>query len=140
MTIIIFDPIASRTFGLMFRASGVLVLCLFTAMLLAPMAVLLEFHVHRAQIEKELCVQRDVVEAMRTCHGECQLSKRFKALEQRSTAEFPMDRIQVRLEPQVPIGQAKPVLLLPCSERIFPSVNAAIRTGFFRSDDHVPRG
>ena len=124
----------------MFRASGVLVLSLFTAMLVAPIAVLLEFHVHRAQIEKELCVQRDVVDAMRTCHGECQLSKRFRALESESAQELPVERLQVRLEPQVPVDPVVAILLLPCSERIFPRVNAAIRTGFFRSDDHVPRG
>jgi len=132
------DPTAY--FCHMFRASGVLVLSLFTAMLFAPFVVLLEFHLHRAQIEKELCVQRDVVEAMRTCHGECQLSKRFRALESESTQELPVERIQVRLEPQVPVGAVQPVLLLPATERNFPHMPAAIRTGFFRSDDHVPRG
>lgn len=124
----------------MFRAMGVFVLCLFTSMLFAPLMVLVEFNLHRAQIEKELCVQRDVVEAMRTCHGECQLSKRFKALESESTKELPVERLQVRLEPQVPVAAAEPELLLPVTERSFPQVHAAIRTGFFRSDDHVPRG
>lgn len=124
----------------MFRAMGVFVLCLFTSMLFAPLMVLVEFNLHRAQIEKELCVQRDVVEAMRTCHGECQLSKRFKALESESTKELPVDRLQVRLEPQVPVAAAQPELLLPATERSFPHVHAAIRTGFFRCDDHVPRG
>ena len=70
---------------------------------LAPLMVLLQFHVDRAYIERELCVQRDVVEAMRTCHGECQLSKRFRMLEQQAEKEFPADRIATRFEPKVPV-------------------------------------
>mgnify|MGYP006910948443 CR=1 FL=1 len=54
-------------------------------------------------IERELCVQRAVMADMRTCHGECQLSKRFKALEHRAASEFPAERIESRFEPNVPL-------------------------------------
>lgn len=77
---------------------------------LAPLLVLVQFHVDRAYIERELCVQRDVVEAMRTCHGECQLSKRFRILEQQAEKEFPVDRIAARFEPKVPLAGDAPIL------------------------------
>lgn len=71
---------------------------------LAPLAVLFQFQADRAYIESELCVQREVMAEMRTCHGECQLGKRFRALEQRAGKEFPMERIASRFEPQVPLA------------------------------------
>ena len=122
----------------MVRASGLAVLLMFMGMLVAPFAVLVEFHMHRAQIEKELCVQRDVVETMRTCHGECQLSKRFNALEQESQKEFPVERISVRLEPQVPVAHAPALLLFSVEERLFPDLDAAVSTGFPPTSEPVP--
>lgn len=71
---------------------------------MAPLAVLVQFHADRAYIERELCVQREVVEEMRTCHGECQLSKRFRALEHKAGQSFPTERIEHRFEPKVPLG------------------------------------
>ncbi len=70
---------------------------------LAPLAVLVQFHMDRTHIEQELCVQREVMAGMRTCHGECQLSKRFRALEQRADSDFPVERIESRFEPKVPL-------------------------------------
>jgi hypothetical protein len=81
----------------LFAASVIVVLGLVH---LAPLAVLIQFHVDRAHIERELCVQREVMAEMRTCHGECQLSKRFRALEQQANDEFPTERIETRFEPQ----------------------------------------
>lgn len=122
----------------MLRATGIAILFLFTGLLVAPFGILVEFHVHRAQIEKELCVQRDVVEAMRTCHGECQLSKRFNALEQESQKEFPVERICVRLEPQVPVAHAPALLLFSVEERLFPDLAAAVSAGFPPASEPVP--
>jgi hypothetical protein len=85
-----------------FAASVILVLGLVH---LAPLAVLIQFHVDRAYIERELCVQREVMAEMRTCHGECQLSKRFRALEQQANDEFPMERIETRFDPKTPIPE-----------------------------------
>lgn len=119
---------------------GVLVLSLFLGLMLAPLAVLLEFHVHRATIERELCVQRDVVESMRTCHGECQLTKRFKALEKEADANFPADRIEVRLEPQVPVHAQGLNWLVAELDRDFPAIHQRTLTGATAPKDHVPRG
>jgi hypothetical protein len=124
----------------MSRWSGFVVLGMFTGMLFAPAGILLEFHIHRAQIEKELCVQRDVFEGMRTCHGECQLSKRFKALEMAADESFPVDRIELRLEPQVPVDAAEVVCLLSELDRVFPQLHRRTLSGFRISKEHVPRG
>ena len=123
----------------MFRRTGVLVLGLFLAMLLAPFAVLVEFHVHRASIMKELCVQRDVVEGMRTCHGECQLSKRFKALEQEAEAGFPVERIQTRYEPQISHEVCSTLFVLAEIDRIFPTLTPKVLEGVHSGTDQVPR-
>lgn len=82
---------------------AILVLLVLGAVHLAPLAVLVQFHVDRAHIERELCVQREVMAEMRTCHGECQLSKRFRALERSAEQEFPMKRIESRFEPVAPL-------------------------------------
>jgi hypothetical protein len=102
--------------------------------------VLLEFHVHRASIERELCVQRDMVEAMRTCHGECQLTKRFRALEQEADAGFPVERIQVRFEPQIPLGGISHRVILTAFDRRFPALDEAPLGRTLTRDEPVPRG
>jgi hypothetical protein len=97
----------------LFAASVIVVLGLVH---LAPLAVLIQFHVDRAHIERELCVQREVMAEMRTCHGECQLSKRFRALEQQANDEFPSERIETRFEPKTPISEDVHVVL-PTAQR-----------------------
>lgn len=87
----------------MVRWMGRLVTLLFAVVLFAPSLFLLQFQMRRAYIERELCVQREVIAEMRTCHGECQLSKRFRALEHHAEQEFPMKRIESRFEPLAPV-------------------------------------
>jgi hypothetical protein len=132
------DPVC-LIFAPMQRWTGVIMLSLFMGLMLAPLAVLLEFHVHRDSIERELCVQRDVMESMRTCHGECQLAKRFKALEQESEAEFPTERIEVRLEPRVPISEEAAVLFQDVTERLFATIEENELVGTDPVLEHVPR-
>lgn len=90
----------------MHAACARLLLVVLGAVHLAPLMVLVQFHLDRAHIERALCVQREVVAEMRTCHGECQLSKRFRALEHQASAEFPTERLADRFEPKVPVAQA----------------------------------
>ncbi len=80
----------------MARVTGPLLALLFAAVMNAPSLYLLQFTVHKAYVERELCVQRDVMEDMRTCHGECQLTKKFRALEEESNSRFPADRLEIR--------------------------------------------
>jgi len=113
---------------------------LFAVMLLAPSIVLLQFQVDRARIERELCVQRDLIEGMRTCHGECQLSKRFKALEAEAEAGFPAERVQVRYEPVVDLQSPTTTILMPVIDRVMPDPEFLLSEGFGKRVEHVPRG
>lgn len=124
----------------MFRSFSALLLVAVLAVMLAPAAILLEFLVDRARIERELCVQRDVVDAMRTCHGECQLTKRFKALEREAEAGFPVERIQTRYEPQICFEKKSATVVLVDAERSFPPVTHLLLQGVPTNMEHVPRG
>ncbi|MBX2974327.1 MAG: hypothetical protein KF797_14615 [Flavobacteriales bacterium] len=88
------------------RTSASLLLLVLGAVHLAPLFVLVQFHMDRAHIERELCVQREVMADMRTCHGECQLSKRFRVLEQKAAKNFPTERIESRFEPKAPLAES----------------------------------
>lgn len=113
---------------------------LFVAAVIAPSLVLLQFQVDRARIERELCVQRDLMEGMRTCHGECQLSKRFKALEAEAEAGFPAERVQVRYEPVVDLQSPTTTILMPVIDRVMPDPEFLLSEGFGKRVEHVPRG
>lgn len=116
-----------------------LIALVFAAALLAPSGVLLQFKLDQARIAKELCVQRELMEEMRTCHGECQLSKRFKALEQDAEAGFPAERIQIRYEPVVDLEESSLVLPEPLVQVMKPAALFPISDGFGASVEHVPR-
>lgn len=120
------------------RLLAVLLAPLFAAVVLAPSLTLLDFTLRRASIARELCVQRDLAEDMRTCHGDCQLSKRLKALEQEASEGFPAGRLQFREDPMVALS-APPRARLP----FVPIHLAAERAprlpdGHQRSLEHVP--
>ena len=123
----------------MFRWTGPIVAFLFTLVSVAPSLFLVQFQVRRAFIERELCVQRDVVEAMRTCHGECQLSKRFKALEHEAEAGFPAERISVRQEPQIPLDHAMQAFVPSLVDRVFPVLVEAALSQVIAIPEQVPR-
>ena len=126
------------TFAGMQRLPVLLVMATVIAMMMAPTMVLLGFKLDQERIARELCVQREVVDEMRTCHGECQLSKRFRALEHQADAPFPMERVELRFEPQVPLGSA--VLLVPPSatDRDLPAYTAAVLYRPLLVPDGVP--
>lgn len=56
----------------------------FLAVTFAPGWIVGDFMLERGRIERELCVQRMVPDDLRSCHGECQLSKRLESCEQRA--------------------------------------------------------
>lgn len=120
------------------RIPVLVVLVVVIAMMMAPTMVLIGFKVDQERIARELCVQRDVVEDMRTCHGECQLSKRFRAMERQADAPFPMERVEIRFEPQVPLDSA--VLLVPPSatDRDLPAYAATVLHRALPVPDGVP--
>lgn len=117
------------------------VVCLLFAMvLLAPSLVLLQFKVDQSRIARELCVQRDLMEDMRSCHGECQLSKRFKALEEESQAGFPSERVQVRYEPVVDFAPVPKAIIAQVTDLVLPDPVFLLSDGFGACVEHVPRG
>ena len=65
------------------RAIPSAVLCVFLAHLLVPACIVVDFLIDQDRIAKELCVQRLVPDDMRTCHGDCYLSKKLKDVDAR---------------------------------------------------------
>lgn len=110
----------------------------FVALVAAPGVLYMEFQARRAYIERELCVQRDVMEGMRTCHGDCYFSKQYRALEQEAEKGFPTERM-VRFEPVTDLVQDAPVWCVPvCTlERVDP--RGVLLEGVAQRVDHVPK-
>ncbi len=125
------------TFAPMARWAVRLFFLYFMAVWAAPAVVFVHFQVRRTHIEQELCVQRDVMEDMRTCHGECVLSKRFKALEQEAEKGFPAERI-VRFEPVVQEIEEERTYVLPVLNVEWSEIVVALSDGFADKADHVP--
>lgn len=121
-----------RRFG-----SGVMLMVILITTL-APSLALLQFHVRRTYIERELCVQREVAADMRTCHGECHLAKQLKALEQESQESFPGSRLDFRTEPAVGPSIERACITLTVTSLDFPVMEPALADGFIASLDPVP--
>jgi len=122
------------------RFVGAMLVVVVSVMLSMPTAVLVRFQLRRAYVERELCVQREVMAEMRTCHGECHLSKQLRALEQESEQGFPSERFQERFEPvasEVPDQLAMATNLV---ERRFPVVEDDPLSGHSGEVETVPRG
>ncbi|MFT3885295.1 MAG: hypothetical protein QM724_07655 [Flavobacteriales bacterium] len=65
------------------RVAAILLLCHFLLVLLAPGIVVGDFLLERRHIERDLCVQRMVPEAVRTCHGQCYVMRQLAKVDQR---------------------------------------------------------
>ncbi|HEX2616735.1 MAG TPA: hypothetical protein VHL57_04280, partial [Flavobacteriales bacterium] len=63
--------------------------------------VLVRFHVERDRIIKEVCVQRAVPEARRTCHGQCHLKKQLEAEPDEGRDASLPPAIELRSEPAI---------------------------------------
>lgn len=64
-------------FAPIMRGSAAILLLHFILVTFAPGWIVADFWVERDRIEREICVQRMVADADRTCHGECSLMKRL---------------------------------------------------------------
>lgn len=107
-------------------------------MAMAPSLVLVNFVAHRAYIERELCVQREMAADMRTCHGECQLSKRLKALEHEAQQDLPRDLVMLRTEPAMPQTEPTPLPERAAERRFFPLSEPDLASGHRSSIEPVP--
>lgn len=120
------------------RLLAIILAPLFAAVMLAPSLTLLDFTLRRASIARELCVQRGLAEDMRTCHGECQLSKRLNALEQEASKGFPAERLQFREDPMVAISTMPRARLPFVPIKRTTDRAARLPEGHEQSLDHVP--
>lgn len=120
------------------RFTAPLLALLFAAVLNAPSLYLVQFTLRRAYIERELCVQREQMEGMRTCHGECQLSKKFRALEEEAEAGFPSDRLEIRNEPMLEQRTHVPLFIRAGFQQYFPMWVSPISAGHTAVSEPVP--
>lgn len=83
------------------RGLAIAFLLHFVAVSIAPGWIVADFMLERGRIERELCVQRMVPDDLRTCHGECQLSKRLEQCDQRAE-NLPNELKAVRIGEMLP--------------------------------------
>ncbi len=110
----------------------------FALVIQVPSLYVLQFQLRKAYIERELCVQRNVMEDMRTCHGECHLSKKFKALEEEAQQGFPYDGLEVRQDPIIEHAILPLFRIRTGEERTFPSMVTHRLFGHPTGSDPVP--
>lgn len=114
-----------------------LALLLYAGQFLVPAFIVGRFIAQRERIERELCVQRERAEGMRTCHGECHVMKQLRAAED-AAADHSPPQLPKRTQPEswsnvriaVPLP---PVLAVEYVEVITKTVSRP-----FEPQEHVP--
>ncbi|MEO8066123.1 MAG: hypothetical protein ABI599_00380 [Flavobacteriales bacterium] len=76
-----------------------ILLALYVGQLLGPALIITDFLVERDRIARDLCVQRELTEGMRTCHGECHMMKQLHAAEQAAAQHTPPS-LPVKSQPE----------------------------------------
>ena len=105
---------------------------------LLPCGVLVGWGLERERVRKELCVQREMADSVRTCNGECVLMKRLKKAEDAErNAKPPL--VQLRMEPAVPhADENAAVIHFTANQLHYPKLRAALRDGHVRFTEPVP--
>ena len=112
---------------------------LFLLYMLLPSLVVLQFHLDRARIEREICVMRDAEPGRNTCHGNCYLMKQLRKAE--GQAEHPFEHMEWRSEPAVLLDQAAPELIPPVVPVLHRTDRMeALPSGWHRPIEPVPWG
>lgn len=120
------------------RGLAALFLIHFVAVTFAPGWIVADFLVERNRIERELCVQRMVPDDLRTCHGECQLSKKLRAVDQRSE-NLPNELKAVHIDEMLPVAERAPMPLTgPETDRVWTGRADKERDGYPERPAHVP--
>lgn len=81
------------------KAVVALVVLLYAGQFLVPAFIVGRFIAQRERIERELCVQRERAEGMRTCHGECHVMKQLKSAEDAAAGHTP-PQLPKRTQPE----------------------------------------
>lgn len=139
MTFIILRTLSTPNICTVLRATCISIL-LFTAMaLLYPVSFLVQFELDRERIARELCVQREVAEETRTCHGQCHLTKKLKPFQEDTPQSAIPETTVVTVLPGFTVV-TQDHTFIPCIERIaFSRYNAAIAEGHTGIIEQVPR-
>lgn len=87
------------SFGTVRPAIILSVLLLYAGQFLVPAFIVGRFIAERERIERELCVQRERAEDMRTCHGECHVMKQLRAAED-AAADHAPPQLPKRTQPE----------------------------------------
>jgi len=90
----------------------------FIAITIAPGWIVADFWVEQDRIQRELCVQRMVPDAERTCHGECSLMKRLDRCGEREQ-NLPNELRAVRIGEMI-AGESGLAVVLPSNGILFP--------------------
>lgn len=109
--------------------------------LLGPAGIVLDFLLEQDRIARELCVQRAVPDAKRTCHGQCHMAKQLSAVEgsgeqerpQPPTCRYEIQFLEVRKD--LPATQHAEATNSFGDARV-----ATLSDGFPRMQDEVPWG
>lgn len=122
------------------RLPALFVLVYFLAVLLAPAFVVADFWLQRDRVMQELCVQRMVPGAQRTCHGDCYLMRQLHKTEQREKG-MPTELRALRLDDMT---AERTVLAVPHATDAdaihWPAFAEALHTGHPSLSDPVPWG
>lgn len=102
--------------------------------------IIVRFHLERDRIIREVCVQRAVPEAKRTCHGQCHLKKQLDEEKEAGPADAsPSLRVELRVEPAIThdarTWSIDPAASLRCYG---PALSAPLPEGFLSLADPVP--
>ncbi len=120
------------------RATALLLLLACLATVVAPALIVTDFLVRRERILTEICVQRMVPDEMRTCHGNCYLSRTLRQVDQQER-ELPNELRSMRLPEMVLTTEAPPSLLPPVAVTSYPSAaDPSLCEGWSLASDPVP--
>jgi len=117
---------------------------LFTGYLMSvvgPFAAVLNFVMQRDRIARELCVQRAVPDAQRTCHGQCHLRKQLQEAGAPASDKAPAPPT-FRYEEQVAGSDAlrlERLLPLPTASTVFREPSCTLLPGHVIPLEGVPR-
>jgi len=107
------------------RFLAAVLLLQFIAVLVGPAFIVGDFMIERSHIEKDLCVQRMVPDAERTCHGDCCLKRRLDQSGARERS-MPTELRALRLSDMLTDGEAS--VLVPLAKEV-KAVWANLREG-----------
>lgn len=122
------------------RGVSSLLLLAYVALLLAPACIVTDFLFERDHIERDLCVQRMVVEGKRTCHGDCYLMRKLGRSQEREKG-LPAELRELRVDEAVLSPAEGPSDPLKRLLDVQPAVvHHAVLPGCVPPPDHVPWG